>query len=459
MATATGQGTTAAVTEAAADELVHITPDPQQPVEAQASGPVQEIILHRPRLYPKQDAAIYDPARISVIEATTKSGKTSGCGVWLVEKAYGGKPGYQYWWVAPTLQVAKIAYRRIKRALDPVSYKPNESEVSIHLLDVDTTMVFKGADKPDSLYGEDVWAGVMDECSRCKEDSWVALRSTLTHTRGQVRLIGNKKGRRNWFYRLARKAEAGEPNMAWHKLTAHDAIEAGIFDLQEYEDAKRVMPPAIFAQLYDCEDGDDEGNPFGLQAIQACVIKQRSGKPAVSWGWDLGKSVDFTVGIGLDEDGVEADFERFQKRPWPETKDIIAARTAGCMALVDSTGLGDPIVADLQQHSLGGGNFEGFCFTNNTKQQLMEGLAADLQGRKVRYVDGPIVLELESFEYSYSHKGAKVLYSAPEGYHDDCVCALALAAQCRRNNGLPGVTVLDRQAIEFFRPRGRSMPL
>jgi len=36
--------------------------------------------------------------------------------------------------------------------------------------------------------------------------------------------------------------------------------------------------------------------------------------------------------------------------------------------------------------------------------------------------------ELEIFEYCYSRTGG-VSYSAPEGFFDDCVCALALAVE------------------------------
>ncbi len=55
----------------------------------------------------------------------------------------------------------------------------------------------------------------------------------------------------------------------------------------------------------------------------------------------------------------------------------------------------------------------------------MEGLAVAIQKREVIFPDGPIRLELENFEYEYSRTGVK--YTAPEGMHDDCVCALALA--------------------------------
>ena len=43
---------------------------------------------------------------------------------------------------------------------------------------------------------------------------------TLLATQGPIRVIGNVKGQRNWFYWLARWAEAGEPDMHHARLTA-----------------------------------------------------------------------------------------------------------------------------------------------------------------------------------------------------------------------------------------------
>ena len=55
----------------------------------------------------------------------------------------------------------------------------------------------------------------------------------------------------------------------------------------------------------------------------------------------------------------------------------------------------------------------------------MEGLASAIHQRKITFPPGPIVDELEIFEYQYSANGVK--YSALSGFHDDCVMALALA--------------------------------
>lgn len=376
----------------------------------------------RPWMADYQLDAIFNDARYSVIEASTKSGKTVGCMVWLAEQGFRGTLGHNYWWVAPIYSQAKIAYRRLKRGLPTELYAANETELTLTLAN-GATLWFKGADKPDSLYGEDVHAAVIDEATRCKEEAWHAVRSTLTATRGPLRIIGNVKGRKNWAYHIARRAEGGDPDMHYAKITAADAVRAGIITADEVADARRLLPEAVFRELYEADPSDDQNNPFGIAAIRDCIAPIEAGGAPQAWGWDLAKSVDWTVGIGLDRVGRTSRFERFQM-PWEETRLRIRDATGTVPALVDSTGVGDPVLEALQR---GMTNFEGFKFTAVSKQQLMEGLAVAIQHHEVQYPDGVIVSELESFEYEYTRTGVR--YSAPAGLHDDCVCALALAVQ------------------------------
>lgn len=386
-----------------------------------ATASSRSLVYQRPWMYAKQEAAIFASERIVCIEASTKSGKTVGCMVWLAEQGMGGRAGRNYWWVAPIYPQAKIAYRRLKRGLPAEVYTANENELTLTLSN-GAVIWFKGADRPDSLYGEDVYAAVIDEASRCKDEAWHAVRSTLTQTRGPLRIIGNVKGRKNWAYKMARKAEAGEPGMRYAKITAQDAVDAGVLDAQEIDDARRDLPADVFKELYMAEASDDGGNPFGMDAISACIAPLAATDPNV-WGWDLAKSVDWTVGIGLDAAGRTCRFDRFQ-RPWEETTSHIITTSGSTRALVDSTGVGDPILERLQR---GRENYEGYQFTSPSKQKLMEGLAVAIQQREITFPDGPIVAELEAFEYVYTRTGVR--YSAPEGLHDDCVCALALAVQ------------------------------
>jgi hypothetical protein len=405
-----------------------------------ASQTLERIRFRRPTLYPRQQDAIYSPARYSVIEASTKSGKTVGCMVWLAEQAWLGKPGHEFWWIAPIYEQSRIVFRRLLRGLTRDTFVANQADSTITLAN-GAVLRFKGADNPDSLYGEDVHACVIDEATRVKEDAWFAVRSTLTATRGKVRIIGNVKGRRNWAYRLARRAESGEPDMHYARITAYDAIQAGVLQQSEIDDARAQLPESVFRELYEAEPSDDEGNPFGLQAIRACLEPLHAECEPVCWGWDLARANDWTWGVGLCEHASVCASERWNQTRYPDlavdddaesssahpeywelTLRRITDLVGRLPAVVDSTGPGGPIDQALNAAHR---NFEGYVFNQKSKQLLMEGLAVAIQSHQVSFPEGPLSLELEAFEYAYSRTG--VHYSAPEGMHDDGVCALALA--------------------------------
>jgi hypothetical protein len=127
----------------------------------------------------------------------------------------------------------------------------------------------------------------------------------------------------------------------------------------------------------------------------------------------------------MDKQGNVVHFERFQK-DWMQTKETILRLPRNIPIVIDSTGVGDAIVEDLQKKF---NKMYGFKFTATSKQQLLESLSSAIQTKAISYPDGPIKQELEVFEYTFTPTGVR--YSAPQGFHDDCVIALALANKCR----------------------------
>lgn len=384
-----------------------------------------QVNYTRPLLYPKQEKAFFNDSRYCFIEASTKAGKSTAAMVWLIERALRrGAQGRNFWWVAPVSGQADIMFERLKRYLPKNSYKSHGTDKTITLFN-GAVLWFKSGDKPDNLYGDDVWDAVIDEGSRMKTQAWEAVRSTLTATGGFIRIIGNVKGKKTWTYKLGVSAKAGNiPNASYHVITAMDAVEAGVLPREEIEDARRIYPEAVFNELYMCIPNEDGSNPFGLKHIKAVTVEDLSHAPAKCFGWDLAKSFDWTVGVGLDEDGAVCSFDRFQK-DWRSTGIMIEEITGATPALIDSTGVGDPIVENLNRNFP---NIEGFKFTQHSKQQLMEGLAVAIQQKLIRIPQGAIIDELNNFEFSYTKTGG-VKYSAPEGFKDDCVMALALAVR------------------------------
>ena len=387
-----------------------------------------QVSYKRPPLTSYQIAILDSPARFTITEAATKCGKTASHIVWIVEQALQVKENQAVWWVAPVYAQAEIAYRRVKNQLNREAYKSNDSKLVITLIH-GARIEFKSAEKPDNLYGDDVYAAVFDEFTRAREEAWFALRSTLTATNGKCKMIGNAKGKKNWGYRLGLKAKNGEPNYEYHKITAYDAVAEGIIKLEEVEQAQRDLPEWVFRELYLAEPSEDGSNPFGLSAIRSRIMPI-STAPTVAYGIDLAKYRDWTVITGLDANGVPSYFDRFQ-RDWHQTKTEIIKVVGRTPARIDSTGVGDPIVEDITRKCprAQGVNYAAGI---RTKQQLMEGLAVAINGGQIGILEGVMQDELEQFEFVYSN--GRVKYSAPEGSHDDCVNSLALAYDCKINN-------------------------
>lgn len=396
--------------------------------------PPGAITYIRPPLYPKQEAAFFGRTRFGVCEGTTKAGKTMGALAWLVELwLTTGKPGRNYWWVAPTYTQAKIAYGRTKRALPAsvivrsLSTFPQEIEAPNG-----ATLSFRSADNADSLYGDDVYAVVLDEYTRAKEDTFQALLSVLTATGGPLRMVGNVVGRSVWGYRLARLAEQGDPEWTYSKLTCLDAI-AGYRAIgqralaarleQSVAQAKALLSPEDFAMLYMAEAPEDETNPLP-SALLAARTTPPSERPTVVYGLDLARAQDYTELLGLDDQGQWTTHWRTRGGSWAEIKRQVKKRVGSVPVLADSTGVGDPIVEDL---SLEGVEISGFKYGPTSRRELLARLITGLHSGPFTFPK-PIAEQLAHLQVTYTATGPD--YRIPEPMHDDGMMALALAIRC-----------------------------
>lgn len=385
----------------------------------------------RPHLYPKQEEAIFAPQRYAWIEASTKSGKTHACIVWLVEQAaLRGASGRNFWWVAPIYSQAKIAFNRLKRALPKGMYSANEQEMTVTLLN-GAIIWFKSGERPDGLYGEDVYAAVIDEASRIRFDSFVAVRSTLTATRGPVRIIGNVKGKRNWAYRGAREAEKGKKGHKFARLTAYDAVDGGVFPMEELEDARASLPESVFRELYLALPAED-GDAF-FRTDKISVVKEAPPHLRLARGWDFaatelkeGKDPDWTAGalIGHTEDHTYIiDVRRARVGPEKVLEMVMSSSRsdgADCEVVIEEErgAAGKNLVESYRQHIRNGsGSRVVSAPVTGDKATRATPLAMRVNVGKVSIVKGAwnaeFLAELDEFP--------------PNGGHDDMVDAAAHA--------------------------------
>ena len=227
-----------------------------------------KIQIKRPKLTSYQIAFLYNPSRFTVTEASTKVGKTFSHIWWIYEQAHAdwNQENFNHWRAAPVYAQAEIAFKRMKAKVSRTGlYKINESKLII-TTPIGTHIHFKSAEKPDNLFGEDVYSCVFDEAPRARKEAFYALRSTLTATRGKMKIIGNFGGAANWVHHLKDKA-ATDSEYAYFKITAWDAVKEGILEEAEVLQAKKDLPEKIFNQLYLAEVTDVEEQIYSYESI------------------------------------------------------------------------------------------------------------------------------------------------------------------------------------------------
>jgi len=372
-------------------------------------------------LHPSQLTVDRALARFSVLEIGRRWGKTTyGC----IKAQRAAMHRRKVGWFAPTYKYLADPMRNIERALAPLTARMDRVEKRIELT-THGLIDFWSLEDIDAGRGRDYDLIVVDEAGFVPHllEWWRnAARPTLADRKGSALFLGTPKGTGD-FHRLFTEAE-GDTSGTMRAFRIGTRQNPHI-DPDEVEAARRTLPPEVFAQEYEGVPAEDGGNPFGLDAIRACIGPMSVAAPA-HWGVDLAKSQDYTVAVAIDKDGAVCRLDRWQS-PWSVTRERLAHMIGAAPAMIDSTGVGDPIVEDLTKVCR---RAVGFKFTSQSKQQLMEGLQVAIQTADIRFPEGWLRSELESFGYRYS--GRSVSYEATAG-HDDGVCALALAVHSRRS--------------------------
>jgi phage FluMu gp28-like protein len=370
------------------------------------------VKLHKP--HPAQNKVIECPSRFIVMMAGRRFGKSLISQTIALESAIKGQ---RVAYITPTYQLGKIFFQDLLDVLPIEIYKKNEADLVITFITGGTIRFFTG-ERLDNLRGLKFHLCIIDEASFIPdlEQGWLnSIRPTLTDYKGRALFLSTPKGK-NYFYSLYLKGTSGEHDWSSFKFSTYDNP---YIDKAEIDDARMQLPEVVFEQEYMANPAENAANPFGSSFISQCTYPL-STNPVAVYGIDLAKSVDFTVVIGLDKNGSVCHLDRFQK-DWRQTKQHII-NLPKAPILIDSTGLGDPIFEDLRVEGL---DVEGFRFSSTTKQELMVGLTAAIQQRKITFPEGVITDELNIFEYQYTSFGVR--YGAPSGFHDDAVMALALA--------------------------------
>jgi hypothetical protein len=257
--------------------------------------------------------------------------------------------------------------------------------------------------------------------------------------------------------------------MSWQMPTSENPF----IPPDEIDAARRDMPEDAFLQEVMAQFLEDNAGVF--RNVDAVIDRTILGdEPAevgriYTLGVDLARYSDFTALTVLRDDGRQVYWGRYNGLPWQTQVERIANVALDYRALTvgDTTGVGDPVLEmlraklyELTENKQFGLDVLGYLFTNQSKRELMDAAALDIERRKVslRAIDTQ-TNELKAYMYDITKSG-NVVMSAPPGMHDDCVCSFALANWGRRRQGEVTLPPPDRTPIpESVRVPREELPL
>jgi hypothetical protein len=377
-----------------------------------------------------------DKSRFRVLVAHRRFGKTTLAINELVKAAL-ENPGGRYWYVAPTYRQAKtIALRALKEYLPPEFIeRKNENDLTFDLIN-GSEIALKGAENEDSLRGAGLEGMVLDEFQGFSRETWEAvLEPTLAESDGWALFLGTPKGRNAFFEMFQRGNNPDFKDWSSHRWSIVDTKQLGHtrFPMSKINDKKLSVTENTFREEWMAEFLEGAGTVFrGIKEVTDVPLPPGGVEPmwdcTYQMGVDLARLRDWTVITVVNHRMEVVYWDRFQQIDWETQKYKIMAvsdKYHHCPFFLDATGLGDPILNDLQRM---GANVRAYKIASaSQKKDLIDNLQIRIEQKQIRIPNEPqIIQELEAFTYKVTAAN-RTVYQTTKGFHDDCVISLALS--------------------------------
>jgi hypothetical protein len=424
----------------------------------------EPIAFSPPAPHAGQREVLALPGRFRVAVCGRRFGKTVAAMLAVIQRCEHNSDTQRVWWISPIQEQSDRVERemvewlktRIRRAKprgtrrsvtqdsalrtqdfcddeDETYWDHRKQEHALIYSGNGSRIEFHSAHVPDRLRGAGLNLVVIDEAADVSEYTWnMVIKPMLLDAHGEAFILGTPRGAGNWLHRLYLLGQDSEHARTYRSIRLPTTRNPRI-TREELDEFRADMSEEEFKQEFEAEFVESAGAVFTKigDAIDGDVLTRgRAGELYVT-GIDLGEHQDFTVlcSVGCRSERLEG-FARFNRIGWhaqvARIKEYLERFHGPC--IVDNTGVGDPIFSDIQRFH---NSFtEPFRFSAAIKEEIVRGLALGIESKELKLARVPqLIDELKAFSRIESKRAfaAYTKYGAPQGLHDDCVIALALA--------------------------------
>jgi hypothetical protein len=366
---------------------------------------------------------------------------------WLLQK-----PNRKGGWIAPVYGQAKSVMDQIISTSQDVITQSNRMEGTISFTN-GSTIKFLSSDSPDNIRGFRFTHLILDETAFIKENSLqTAILPTLNPLGKKCLMISTPKGR-NHFYNWYNKKEVVSIKFPLEECPYVSKILV--------EEARKSLPPDIFAQEFQAEFVDSSNDVFiGVDKVSTINLFDLQRRVDVYAGIDTGLTDDMSVLTLIDGTGRVRWIESLNNRPIQD----IAEKFMSIMGNFNIVG------GYIETNGVGRGMFDlvkpryrsirAFNTTQDNKTEMVRKLISDIEDLTIELPTIDLCPQLHKEFGSYTYKlsaNGKLSFTHSPGMKDDHIDSLLLANYSR-------IQFVKQRNIKIrssngIRPKFGTMPL
>lgn len=396
-----------------------------------------------PRLYDSQQVVRHQARRYNMICCGRRWGKTTMAVNLLAECILAGQP---VGWFAPNYKLLTEVWRDVAERFAPIQKRINTQDKRIEFI-TGGTLEFWSLENRRAARSRKYARVIVDEAAFCQDLDVMwrrSIRPTLTDLSGDAWFISTPDGR-NAFYRMWQFAQ---DRPTWYTVQ-RSSWDNPFLPVTDLEDLKQQLPERDYLQEILAQFITEDGSVF--RNVNAAITLEKSltepdPNSTYVFGVDWGRTNDATVCVILDttqrqvvhvdrmvRTGFDIQVGRL-KMLWEKW------HPAAIVAETNSMGL--PLVEQMKKMGM---PIRGFTTSSSSKAEIIEKLAISIEKGEIGLLDHPKLIQ-ELIAYTQERTASGMFkYNAPQGEHDDCVMALAMAW-----HGISGAGI---SMLEWYRGR------